>query len=157
MPFVRDLVVAAVLGMALLFAGGDVAAANHVSGREPLTVDDTSPTGARASTPPGRVRPDDMVRVDLTRAIGPVNQNLTGVVWNAGGSIAPLAPVHPAIVRIDASLESRSQGPGQLDLQPLLNRVAQVRAIGAEPLVILSYMPRWLGEPRSTVGQDPDR
>ncbi|HKA82268.1 MAG TPA: hypothetical protein VKD21_00280, partial [Acidimicrobiales bacterium] len=66
-------------------------------------------------------------------------------------------PVHPAIVRIDASLQSRSQGPGQLDLQPLLNRVAQVRAVGAEPLVILSYMPRWLGQPRATAGQDPTR
>jgi xylan 1,4-beta-xylosidase len=157
MPFVRDLVVAAVLGMALLFAGGDVRAASHVRGRAPLAVDGTSPMRPRASTPPGRVRPDDTVRVDLTRAIGPVNRNLTGVVWNAGGSIVPLAPVHPAIVRIDGSLESRSQGPGQLDLQPLLNRVAQVRAIGAEPLVILSYMPRWLGEPRATGGQDPTR
>src|SRR5262245_37533639 len=147
MPFVRNLVVAAVLGVALLFAGGDVAAANHVGG-EPLM---------RPSTPPGRVRLDDTVRVDLTRPIGPVNQNLTGVVWNAGDSIAPLAPVHPAIVRIDGSLQSRSQGPGQLDLQPLLNRVAQVRAIGAEPLVILSYMPRWLGGPRAMAGQDPTR
>src|SRR5262245_40444721 len=157
MPFVRNLVVAAILGVALLFAGGDVAAANHGGGGEPHTLDGTSRTGPRASAPPKRVRLDDTVRVDLTRPIGPVNQNLTGVVWNAGDSIAPLAPVHPAIVRIDASLESRSQGPGQLDLQPLLNRVAQVRAIGAEPLVILSYMPRWLGEPRSTGGQDPTR
>src|SRR5262245_14693361 len=156
MPFVRDLVVAAVLCVALLCTGGDVAAASDAAGREPL-VDGTSPTDARASMPPGRVLQDDTVRVDLTGATGPVNRNLTGVVWNAGSSIASLAPVHPAIVRIDASLESRSQGPGQLDLQPLLNRVAQVRAIGAEPLVILSYMPRWLGEPRSTVGQDPDR
>jgi hypothetical protein len=109
--------------------------------------------------PPASVAaaPDATVRVDVARGIGTVDPDLTGVVWNAGSDITPLAPVHPSSVRIDASLQSRSPGPGQLDLQPLVTRVAQVRAIGAEPLVILSYMPRWLGAPRAGAGHDPTR
>jgi hypothetical protein len=101
--------------------------------------------------------PDDRVHVAVGLSVGAPNLDLTGVVWNAGTSIAPLGAVPPSIVRIDASLQSRSQGPDQLDLQPLLARVAQARDIGAEPLVLMSYMPRWLGEPRATAGQDPTR
>ena len=157
MPFVRNAVVAAVLGVALVPVGRQVPPLDDAGGCEPLAVDGASPAGRRAPLPARRVRPDDTVRVDLTRPVGPVNRDLTGVVWNAGSSVAPLGPVHPTMVRIDASLQSRSQGPGQLDLQPLLRRVEQVRAIGAEPLVLLSYMPRWLGEPRATAGQDPTR
>lgn len=100
---------------------------------------------------------DATVNVDLDHSAGPVNANLTGAVWNSGNSIAPLQPVHPSIIRIDGSLQDRSQGPNQLDLQPLLSRVAQVRAIGAEPLVILSYMPRWLGAPRAGTTKDATR
>jgi hypothetical protein len=161
MPFVRKRVVAAVLGLALLAPGADMPAAAHAAGAargcESLAVDGTSPALRRTSKPTRRITPDDTIHVDLGSAIGPVNQDLTGLVWNSGSSIAALAPVHPTIVRIDGSLQDRSQGPGQLDLQPLLDRIAQIRAIGAEPLVILSYMPRWLGEPRATAGQDPTR
>jgi hypothetical protein len=78
-------------------------------------------------------------------------------VWNSGSDITPLAPVHPTTVRIDGSLQDHSPGPDRLDLQPLLDRVAQVRAIGAEPLVILSYMPRWLGAPRAGTTHDATR
>ena len=161
MGFVRTVALAAIVGTALVSAGRHVPAAGapggHSGGCRSLAVDGATTTDRAASTAPGRVRPDDTVRVDLTRPVGPANHNLTGVVWNAGGSIAPLAPVHPTTIRIDASLQDRSRGPGQLDLQPLLRRVEQVRAIGAEPLVLLSYMPRWLGEPRATGTQDPTR
>jgi len=107
--------------------------------------------------PPPTGPADATVDVDLDHSAGPVTTDLTGVVWNAGSSIAPVQPVHPRIVRIDGSLQDRSQGPNQLDLTPLLRRVAQVRAIGAEPLVILSYMPRWLGAPRAGTTKDPTR
>jgi hypothetical protein len=100
--------------------------------------------------------PGETVEVDLDHSAGAVNSKLTGVVWNAGNSVASLAPVHPWIIRIDGSLQDRSPSRGQLDLQPLLKRVEQVRAIGAEPLVILSYMPRWLGAPRAGT-HDPTR
>ena len=63
---------------------------------------------------------------------------------------------HPRTVRIDASLEVASTGPDALDLRNLLERVAAVRAVGAEPIVILSYMPEWLGTPNAN-GRDPTR
>jgi hypothetical protein len=159
MPYVRNVVVAVAVGAVLLPAcvvsppGPRVI---HADGCERIALDESS--GAQP-TPrlPGDASPDDVVRVDLADSIGPANQELTGVVWNAGGSIDPLAAVHPAMVRLDASLQDRSQGPDQLDLQPLLDRISQTRAIGAEPLVLLSYMPRWLGEPRAREGQDPSR
>jgi hypothetical protein len=117
----------------------------------------TLPTtvAGKATAPSGPA--DATIDVDADHTPGQVNTKLTGAVWNSGASITPLADVHPAVVRIDGSLQSRSQGPDQLDLTPLLERVAQVRAIGAEPLVILSYMPRWLGAPRAGETKDPTR
>jgi hypothetical protein len=120
--------------------------------------DALSPTASLTGPLPAPTgRPDATVGVDLDHSVGPVNTGLTGVVWNSGSSIAPVQAVHPQIVRIDGSLQDRSQGPNQLDLTPLLQRVAQVRAIGAEPMVILSYMPRWLGAPRAGTTKDPTR
>lgn len=83
------------------------------------------------------------ITVDAGTALGASNQALAGVGWNTG-SLAGVASLAPPTVRVDASLERISSGPGQLDLAPLVDRVAAVRAIGATPVVILSYMPRWL-------------
>jgi hypothetical protein len=116
-----------------------------------------TPTTSSRAVQKGTRHVDATVKVDLRHTAGPANLNLTGAVWNAGGSIEPLQAVHPRIVRIDGSLQDRSPSPGKLDLKPLLARVAQVRAIGAEPLVILSYMPRWLGAPRAGTTKDPTR
>src|SRR5262245_43933654 len=164
MRIVQRAVVAAIATMALLPAcqpapGGPTQQPGppvRAQGCTPVAIDGDN-SGLHPTPPPEPTVPDDTVRVGLVDPLGPANRDLTGVVWNAGSSIEPLAPVHPKIVRIDGSLQDRSQGPGQLDLQPLLNRVAQVRAVGAEPLVILSYMPRWLGQPRATAGQNPTR
>src|SRR5262245_60561707 len=105
-------------------AGGDHATADCRS----LTGDGATVHGRVARVAP--VVPDERVHVDLDAPLGSTNERLTGVVWNSGNSIEPLEPVHPRLVRIDASLQSRSPAPGVLDLQPLLDRVAQVRAIG---------------------------
>lgn len=64
--------------------------------------------------------------------------------------------LQPTVVRIDASLQDVSPARGELSLEPLLEHVSEVRAIGAEPLVILSYTPRWLGAPNA-FGRDPTR
>jgi hypothetical protein len=122
-------------------------------GCQPLSAPSSPSTRPSHST---SAVPDEKVAVDLDHSGAAANLNLTGLVWNSGNTLAPLTAIHPNIVRIDGSLQDRSTGPGQLDLQPLLDRVAQVRAIGAEPLVILSYMPRWLGAPRAGSG-DPTR
>ena len=57
-------------------------------------------------------------------------------------------------MRVDAALEQVSPSPGVLKLRPLKRQIAEIRAIGAEPLVILSYTPRWLGAPHAA-GRDP--
>jgi DNA-binding ferritin-like protein (Dps family) len=93
-----------------------------------------------------------VVTVDAATTLGPSNQHLTGLGWNNAApdplaDIQPVAPLEPHQIRIDAGLERLSTGPGALDaarLQALLDRIAAVRAIGAEPQVILSYMPPWL-------------
>ena len=172
MSFVRNVVVAAVVGMAVLPAceptpgtpgtpappGQAGPPTIHDDGCRSIALDGAGTDGLRPTDVPEDVPADDTVQVDLARPLGPANQDLTGVVWNSGGSIEPVRDIHPEMVRLDASLEGRSQGPDQLDLQPLLDRVAQVRAIDAEPLVLLSYMPRWLGQPRVTQpGQNPTR
>src|SRR4051794_38128214 len=83
------------------------------------------------------------VVVDAAHPLGPTNRGLGGFVWNTG-PIDGVVPLQPAGIRIDASLQSASRGPDDLDLSALLTRVSEVRRAGAEPLVILSYMPRWL-------------
>jgi hypothetical protein len=94
--------------------------------------------------------------VDLAHTLGPVSSQLGGLVWNSGDSLAALQALHPAEVRVDASLQDASTGPGQTDLSRLVARVAEIRSIGAEPLVLLSYMPKWLGQPRAG-NHDPTR
>ena len=98
-------------------------------------------------------------------ALGPTNQDLVGLGWNTGSSLDPVAALEPRTVRIDARLESLSTGyDSDADLlvydeakvKDLLGRVAEVRRIGAEPQVILSYMPAWLGSPNA-YGRDPTR
>ncbi len=89
-----------------------------------------------------------VIVIDTDARIERVNRNLLGVAWNSG-DIERLAPLRPDWVRIDAFLGQRSPAPGELDMDPLLDSVARVHAAGGEPLVILSYMPEWLGAPRA--------
>ena len=71
---------------------------------------------------------------------------LTGVVWHdTGAPLTTLAPLSVRTVRIDASLQAISPARGVVNVQPLLDRISAVRAVGGDPLVILSYMPKWLG------------
>jgi hypothetical protein len=124
-----------------------------------IGVDGTAPPSSAAASADTDTPPTDTVDVDLGHQLGPVNHNLTGVVWNTGAQVSPVAPVHPAEVRIDGSLQNLSPAQGQLDTTSLLAKIAQIRQIGAEPLVLLSYMPKWLGQPRATAagGTDPTR
>jgi hypothetical protein len=127
------------------------------TGCAPLApVPTTTPTPGSVADPPGPPE-DDTVTVDLGRPHGALNEGLLGVVWNSGSDLSPLAPLSVPTVRIDGSLQNASTGPDQLDLGPLLAKVAEVRSIGAEPLVLLSYMPRWLGQPRAGTTGDPTR
>jgi hypothetical protein len=80
----------------------------------PLAVDGdgtgTSGTDGSAAPAGAPAVADDTVHVDLAHTPGPANRDLTGVVWNSGASIEPLAAAHPTTVRIDAS--RRAAAPG---------------------------------------------
>lgn len=112
---------------------------------------------AQSAEPPSADGPA-VVQVHLDQPLGPVRQELVGFGWHDGGApLSTIATLDPHLVRIDASLEHVSTGPNDpLQLAPLLERVAQVRAVGGEPLVILSYLPAWLGAP-GAYGRDPTR
>lgn len=98
-----------------------------------------------------------VVTVHADHVVRAVNRRLVGFNWHTGGApLQTVAPLRPAIIRIDASLERVSPAPGRLDLGDLLERVAQIRSIGAEPLVILSYTPPWLAQPNASFG-DPTK
>jgi hypothetical protein len=151
---------AAVAAVVAIGGSGLVAACVPVSEPPGPAVTGCAPLSSDTTTTPASTvtaTPDHTVTVDVGHTAGAANRDLTGVVWNTGSTIAPDAPVHPAEVRIDASLQDRSLGPDQLDLTPLLDRVAATRAIGAEPLVLLSYMPRWLGAARAGTDKNPTR
>ncbi|MBW3663726.1 MAG: hypothetical protein KY469_11555 [Actinobacteria bacterium] len=96
------------------------------------------------------------ITVDPSVTVGPTNQHLIGFGWNTGQPLDPIAPLSPETIRIDASLQQLSTGPDELDLGPLLQKIAEIRRIGSEPQVILSYTPAWLGEPNAA-GRDPTR
>jgi hypothetical protein len=96
------------------------------------------------------------VAVAAGQSLGPTNPALRGMVWNTG-PIDGVIPLQPAGIRIDASLQNASTGPGQLDLSSLLGKISEVRRAGAEPLVILSYMPRWLANTAPGDPRDPTR
>lgn len=97
-----------------------------------------------------------VVTVVTDDVVGPTNPRLRGVGWNTG-SLAGVEPLAPPTVRIDGSLQAASTGPDALDLTDLLARVAQVREVGAEPQVILSYMPVWLADVEPGDPRDPTR
>ncbi|MER3453143.1 MAG: hypothetical protein C4344_05755, partial [Acidimicrobiia bacterium] len=98
-----------------------------------------------------------VVEIDAARPAEPVNRALVGLGWHPGGPpLSSVADLSPKLVRTDASLQDVSPAPGELHLGPLLATVAEIRAIGAEPLVILSYVPAWLGGPNAH-GRDPTR
>jgi hypothetical protein len=97
------------------------------------------------------------LRIDAAAPLEPVNRDLVGVGWHPEAQpLLPVAALEPRTVRIDASLQEVSPAPGELHLGPLLQQVAEIRAVGGEPLVILSYMPAWLGSPYA-FGRDPTR
>ena len=98
-----------------------------------------------------------VLTVDASTSLGAVNPDLVGVGWHPGGPpLDVVAPLRPRMVRIDASLQDVSPTPDELRLERLLGDVAEVRRIGGEPLVILSYMPAWLGAPNAH-GRDPTK
>lgn len=103
---------------------------------------------------PARAAGPDEIVVHLDMGLGDANGELVGLGWNTG-DVGLVADLRPPTVRIDADLGRVSPAEDAYEIQFLLDRVAAVHDIGAEPLVILSYMPAWLAEP--AYGRDPTR
>ena len=112
--------------------------------------------GSTTVVPPAVAQERTVVTVDLAAPGTPVNAHLAGLSWNAGEDLRTVADIAPPSVRIDGGLQDVSPAKGVLQLDRLLRRVSEIRRIGADPLVILSYMPAWLGEPVA-FGRDPTR
>jgi len=92
-----------------------------------------------------------------SQGVGTAQSNLAGLDWNTG-NLSAIAPLRPPLVRIDAELGAISPRPGVVDTGPLLRKVAAIRAGGGVPLVIIDYLPVWLGQPTvaaSCTGCDP--
>jgi hypothetical protein len=117
----------------------------HTPTASPSASPTTSSTASPTLTPEVARTP---IVAHLDEPLGPVNTALLGVGWNTG-TLEYLGPFAPPSVRIDAHLDAVSPAPGELQLDPLLAAVARVRALGAEPLVILYPMPPWLGAERA--------
>lgn len=94
-----------------------------------------------------------IITVDTASDLGIATDRLAGLGWNTG-DLADLH-LHPSTVRIDARIEAMSAGPGQLDTTSLVTRIDAVLAQGSQPLVILDYMPEWLGRPNA-YGRSPN-
>ncbi len=96
------------------------------------------------------------VRV-TSEVVGIAQPKLAGLDWNTG-PLSAIAPMRAPLVRIDAGLGEISPRPGVVAMGPLLRKVATIRADGGEPLVIIDYLPAWLGRPTvaaSCTGCDP--
>jgi hypothetical protein len=104
-----------------------------------------APSSTTAASPPvPNVLAGPTVGV-TNQVLGAAESNLAGLDWNTG-NLSAVAPLRPPLVRIDAELGAISPRPGVIDTGPLLRKVATIRANGGEPLVIIDYLPAWLGQ-----------
>lgn len=141
--------VVAVLLMAACSSGGSgstgadtTSAASTGSGAIPTT------TRAPAEIPTVEMPPNDGPVLSINPdGIGDAAPGLAGMGWNTG-PLDALGSLRPPWVRIDADLGELSPSPDELDVGPLLDKLdaIAVQSPGAKPLVILSYMPAWLGQ-----------
>lgn len=126
-----------------------------MTGRRGATIAAAACALAAGAVVPARGADVTRLTVDPTHALDRVNAALGGLGWVSGSGPA-VAELRPPLVRIDASLQAISPDPDTFRIEPLLDEVAAARAIGAEPLVILSYTPAWMSESRA-YGRDPTK
>jgi len=119
---------------------------------------------AVAGTPTAEAHPAPLrLTVDSAAATGDrVNRGLVGVNWD-GERPQAVRPLRPGLARVDAQIERLFPDGPELDRDALARLNSSLDAIlraGAEPLVILSYMPPWLadaqpGDPRDRTKLPP--
>lgn len=118
--------------------------------------------------PPGKPVANDLhkvsVAVNASSPGAPVNESLVG--FDGPGperALGALAKLHPAYIRTDVSFEGSYGGKpvyncsdGAWNPAPLDSRVQQIRAAGAEPELIVDYMPACLAT-GTPPGKNPNR
>jgi hypothetical protein len=99
------------------------------------------------------------VFVDSSRTVGTINRNLVGVDWKLGTG-AGVDELQPNLARADIAFQDSANADGTFDWSFADAWVAEAQAAGAEPMLILNYMPRWLartfpGDPRDRTRLPP--
>ena len=94
---------------------------------------------------------DVTVGVDAGRAVGPVNPNLAGFAFDLRIDQPFFTPLGSKTYRLDAGLQSMVKDCSTLALDPgalanLQSSIDEIQAAGAEPIVILTYMPPCLAD-----------
>ncbi len=97
-----------------------------------------------ALAPPTAAQSDEptTVTVDVTSDIGTVGTDLSGFNWREGGSA--VGPLEPGLVRMwSVDFSKITTAPGVYDWTLPDRHVAEIRAIGATPLIVLVARPPW--------------
>jgi hypothetical protein len=96
------------------------------------------------------------VAVDASRAVGTINRNLVGVDWKLGTG-AGVDELEPNLARADIAFQIAALEDGSFDWSFADAWVAEAQAAGAEPMLILNYMPPWLARTFPGDPRDPTR
>lgn len=99
------------------------------------------------------------VTVDAAKTIGTINRDLVGADWKLGTG-ALIDELAPNIARADIAFQVAALPDGSFDWSFADAWVAEAQAAGAEPMLILNYMPPWLartfpGDPRDPTKVSP--
>jgi hypothetical protein len=112
----------------------------------------SGPAARPLTVPPGSVT----VRVDASRTLRPLNRDLAGVDWKLGTG-SSVDDLHPVIARADIAFQDAAKPDGSFDWSFGDAWVAEAQAAGAEPMLILDYMPAWLARTIPGDVRDPTR
>lgn len=96
------------------------------------------------------------VTVEASRPVGSINRNLVGVDWKLGTGEG-VDELQPNIARADIAFQVAAKPDGSFDWSFADAWVAEAQAAGAEPMLILNYMPPWLARTYPGDPRDPTR
>lgn len=96
------------------------------------------------------------ITIDASRAIASINPDLVGVDWKLGTGDG-VDDLHPNLARADIAFQIAAKPDGSFDWSFADAWVAEAQAAGAEPMLILNYMPPWLARTYPGDPRDPTR
>ncbi|MEX2555086.1 MAG: hypothetical protein WEB06_05590 [Actinomycetota bacterium] len=96
------------------------------------------------------------ITVDASLPTGPINRNLVGLDWKLGTGDG-VDDLHPNLARADIAFQVAAKQDGSFDWSFGDAWVAEAKAAGAEPMLILNYMPPWLAQTYPGDPRDPTK